>query len=114
MARFVAIKLVRNLLCVLLVALSFLSTRLVLGDAVAPRVPPVAVQAAESPVERLVGGHGCWTSDAPADMQGVVPGHVVVTVDGTTRHAGPRMVGKALSQLFEGVDHGLTVHAFCR
>lgn len=62
----------------------------------------------------LVAEHDCWTGEAPADMQGVVPGHVVVTVDGSTRLGGERMVGKALEQLFEGADHGLIVAGFCR
>lgn len=62
----------------------------------------------------LVATHDCWTGEAPADMQGVVPGHVVVTVDGTTRLGGERMVGKALAQIFEGADHGLRVAGFCR
>jgi hypothetical protein len=48
-------------------------------------------------------------------MDGVLPGHVVVTTsDGVTRYAGARMVGRALDQVFSDIDHGLTVHAFCR
>jgi hypothetical protein len=47
-------------------------------------------------------------------MRGVLPGHVVVTVDGEVRYAGERMVGKALVQIFDGVEHGLLVHGFCR
>lgn len=63
----------------------------------------------------LVERHGCWTGEAPADMVGELPGHVVVSEVGKgPRHAGPAMVGKALAQIFEGADHGLTVHAFCR
>lgn len=61
----------------------------------------------------LVAKHDCWTGEAPAVMQGVVPGHVVVTVDGTTRLGGERMVGKALAQIFEGADHGLRIAGFC-
>lgn len=57
---------------------------------------------------------GCWTGEAPADMVGQFPGHVVVTVHGETRKAGARMVGKALRQVFDGEQHGLTVHGFCR
>jgi hypothetical protein len=65
--------------------------------------------------EWLVARHGCWSGEAPADMEGVLPGHVVVTTpDGVTRYAGPRMVGRALDQVFSDVDHELTVHAFCR
>jgi len=69
---------------------------------------------AEGSPAALIAEHGCWTGKAPADMQGVVPGHVVVTVDGVTRVGGSRAVGAALEQVFEGVDHGLTVHGFCR
>ncbi len=99
---------IRNLLCAVVFAVGFLSTptHLVLGDA--------GTTQPHSPVERMVSAHGRWTGDAPADMQGALPGHVVVTIDGRPRYAGAGMVGKALSQLFEDVDHGLTVHAFCR
>lgn len=62
----------------------------------------------------LIDAHDCWTGAAPADMVGVLPGHVVVTVDGVTRYAGQRMVGKALDQTFGNKDHGLTVVGFCR
>lgn len=62
----------------------------------------------------LVAEHGCWTGEAPADMQGVFPGHVVVSVNGSPRIGGERLVGKALEQVFDGVDHGLLVHGFCR
>ena len=62
----------------------------------------------------LMTAHDCWTGDAPADMTGKFPGHVVVTVKGETRYAGERMVGKALEQIFDGKDYGLTVAGFCR
>lgn len=62
----------------------------------------------------LVAANDCWSGEAPADMAGVLPGHVVVTKDGETRVAGTRMVSKALGQLFEGADHGLRIHGFCR
>lgn len=64
----------------------------------------------------LIEAHDCWTGaqDMPSSMAGVIPGHVVVTIDGSPRYGGPRTVDKALSQIFEDVDHGLTVHAFCR
>lgn len=63
----------------------------------------------------LVERHGCWTSEAPADMVGVIPGHVVVTTaEGVTRYGAERLVDQALRQQFEGADHGLVVHGFCR
>lgn len=63
----------------------------------------------------LVEQHNCWTGAAPKDMEGKMPGHVVVTrKDGKTVYAGPKMVGKALEQVFEGTDHGLIVRGFCR
>jgi len=68
---------------------------------------------ADSPAA-LVAGHDCWSGEAPADMVGTVPGHVVVTVGGETRKAGAAMVGKALGQMFDGERHGLVVHGFCR
>ena len=67
--------------------------------------------AVEGSPAALVAKHDCWTGEAPA---GVVPGHVVVTVGGVTRLGGERMVSKALAQVFDGTDHGLTVSAFCR
>ncbi len=62
----------------------------------------------------LIAAHDCWTGEAPADMAGTIPGHVVVSVDGVARYAGERMVGRALEQVFDGVDHGLAIHGFCR
>ena len=59
----------------------------------------------------LIAANDCWTDEAPA---GVVPGHVVVTVDGVSLLGGERMVGKALAQVFDGADYGLTVNGFCR
>lgn len=70
--------------------------------------------AAEGSPSALLAEHDCWTGEAPADMQGVIPGHVVVTVDGVTRVGGERMVEKALGQMFAGEDHGLRVSGFCR
>lgn len=62
----------------------------------------------------LIEAHDCWTGTPPADMTGVIPGHVVVTINGAHRYAGERMVGKALDQTFGNTNHGLTVVAFCR
>lgn len=72
--------------------------------------------ARERPVAvALVEQHGCWTGAAPADMEGKVPGHVVVTrAGGLPEYAGAATVRDALQQTFEGVDHDLVVHAFCR
>jgi hypothetical protein len=59
----------------------------------------------------LIEEHDCWTDEAP---EGVIPGHVVVSVAGDPQYAGQQMTERALEQVFEGVDHGLVVHAFCR
>lgn len=62
----------------------------------------------------IVEANDCWSGPAPADMEGKVPGHVVIgDVDGV-RIAGKHMVDLALRQIFNGEDHGLTVHGFCR
>jgi hypothetical protein len=66
------------------------------------------------PAAAVVAAHGCWTGDAPADMAGKFPGHVVVRRDGHVVYGGQRLVGQALDQLFANVDHGLAVVAFCR
>lgn len=54
----------------------------------------------------LVEAHGCTNPDNPT--------HAVVTVDGRTRYVGQRLTDKAIEQAVFGVDHGLTVHGFCR
>lgn len=54
----------------------------------------------------------CWIGDAPKDV--TMPGHVYATKNGRTAKYGPRVTGQALEQLFDGQDHGLNVHAFCR
>lgn len=64
-----------------------------------------------SKAERLVDRHDCWTKAGPT---GVIPGHVVATRDGHTVYGGPRLTGRALDQIFNDADHGLTVHGFCR
>ena len=79
-----------------------------------PGVLPVPT-ATDSPAY-LIDLHNCWTGEAPDDMQGRVPGAVVATLPGHAKptYGGPRLVAKALSQVFDGQDYGLTVHAFCR
>lgn len=43
------------------------------------------------------------------------PTHVVVTTaDGVTRYGGQRLTDRAIEQVMFGMDHGLTVHGFCR
>lgn len=72
---------------------------------------PQAVTSADS----LIAVHDCWTQDAPADMAGKVPGHVVVVLpNGDTVYGGRRLVAKALGQVFDGEQHGLSVIGFCR
>lgn len=71
---------------------------------------------AEGSPDALLAEHDCWTGAAPADMQGQIPGHVVATKPGAIAptYGGERMVGKALGQVFDGEDHGLTIYGFCR
>lgn len=69
-----------------------------------------------SPVELLIEERDCWTGEAPADMQGEVPGHVIVTRDSAKgpEYLGANWVGRALDQIFaDGKDVG-TIHGFCR
>jgi hypothetical protein len=63
-----------------------------------------------SAAERMVEQGQCWVGDAPTDMQGEFPGHV--WADG--KYLGERGVSRALEQIFDGVDHGMQVQAFCR
>lgn len=85
----------------------------VIATAAEPTIAAERPQVTDSPAA-LLAVNDCWTGEAPADMQGKVPGHVVVTLGGQTRFSGERMVGKALAQIFDGADHGLTIHGFCR
>ncbi len=63
----------------------------------------------------LIAAHDCWTGDAPADMVGEMPGHVVVSLpNGVPVYGGERMVGKALDQVFGDAEHGLTVAGWCK
>lgn len=91
-------------------------TAATLGSApVSSRPAPEAPVAPGSP-EDLIQRHGCWTGKAPADMEGAIPGHVIVTRPGADapEYGGARLVGLALDQAFNGADNGLTIHAFCR
>lgn len=86
----------------------------VFADEQAPLPQPSLVAATvttePSEAEALMRRHGCWSDEAPADMAGELPGHVV-----TDRgYGGWRLVGLALEQTFDGVDHGLAVHGYCR
>lgn len=61
---------------------------------------------------QILDTNDCWTGSAPADVK--TPGHVVFRTDGDARLGGPKAVGQALEQIFDGVDHGMTVYGFCR
>jgi hypothetical protein len=75
-----------------------------------PEIPPE-----DSPADILAKVHDCWSGDAPADMVGKLPGHVVVIrPDGTAFYGGRHYVGLALDQIFNHHDHGLEIRAFCR
>lgn len=67
----------------------------------------IAVQAAA-----LLEEHGCWSGAGP---EGVVPGHVVVLVDGESapRYAGEAVTAAVLAQLFEGGPVVGQVFGFC-
>jgi hypothetical protein len=66
-----------------------------------------------SPVDDLIARHGCSTGNAPAEMEGRIPGHVVATDDGHTVYSAG-LVRRALKDVFERDDPSLQVHAFCR
>lgn len=114
----------RNLLISLGLLAGFGATYAVVASALVVEEPPnlpaveasvPAVEASVPTAEGLVTRHGCWTGEPPAEMVGVIPGHVVVRVgDGAPFYAGERMTGLALDQLFGGATHNLTVYGFCR
>lgn len=62
--------------------------------------------------DMLFSQNDCWTGEAPADV--LVPSRVIVTRDGHTFMGGTRMVELAFEQVFDNIDHGLKIHAFCR
>lgn len=67
------------------------------------------------PIATMIDDHGCWSGLAPVEMEGKMPGHVVVTLPNqVTVYGGPKLVKKSLEQVFSDVDHGLVVRAFCR
>lgn len=80
-------------------------------DAVSPERRDAPAAEVTTDAERIIDAHDCWTRNGP---QGVIPGHVVVTRNGHTIYGGARLTGMALEQIFDGTDHGLTVHGFCR
>lgn len=57
-----------------------------------------------------------WVGEAPAHLADQMPGHVIATPRDAVSpvRGGEAMVGRAFDQLFDGIDHGITVHAFCR
>jgi hypothetical protein len=81
-----------------------------------PPAPAPAAPAEPSRAEVLIAKHDCWTGAAPADMEGVVPGHVVMTLkNGKTVYHGSLGVEAALQHVFDAPLPGIkAVHAFCR
>lgn len=78
--------------------------------------------AAEQPAVKgspadLMERHNCWSGEAPADMQGVIPGHVVILMDGdvSAQYRGSKYVGIALAHIFEKPNPNVVeVVGFCR
>lgn len=69
---------------------------------------------AEGSPASLVAEHSCWTGKAPENLEDKMPGHVVFTKDGVPQYSGGKMVGQALDQIFNGIDHSIIVYGFCR
>ena len=108
-ARIIA-KLTHSLIAVLALVCVGLYGSMAADDGPGARRPALA---GSSPAD-MAAAHDCWSGGAPRDMTGKTPGHVIVSVDGQARYAGPHLVRLALDQIFGQGDHGLTVHAFCR
>lgn len=64
----------------------------------------------------LVEKHDCWTGEAPADMVGKVPGHVVIRFEGSdAKLGGGRAVDIALAHIFNEPNPRVAeVYGFCR
>lgn len=104
------IKMVANMVAITLVSYCFVTANEPLTMDVRPNDPAEVVE--PSKAERLVETHKCWTDAAP---EGVIPGHVVITIDDRTYIAGSDMTGQAIEQAVFGTDHGIdTIHGFCR
>ena len=107
--------LVRTAVIMAALASGFLVAQAAVGNqAVLDDQTPSRQETAFGKAAVLAESKGCWTGEAPADMVGQVPGHVVVIKDGLVRYGADRLVGQALAQAFDGEDHGLQVVAFCR
>lgn len=67
-------------------------------------------------VRQLIVAHDCWVLSAPADMEGRMPGHAVVTWPGDDEpsYGGARAVKVGLGHHFEKAVAGFEPHAFCR
>lgn len=100
-----------SLLCgaMLLVGAGIMTLRPTPSPVVLPTTPVESGPTAADLLDR----YACWSGEGPT---GVIPGHVVATLPGDDdpTYAGHRVAGRALAQLFEGADHGLTIHGFCR
>lgn len=94
------------------ILLAFASQTYSLGYEPGTGAAEIRPDAAGSPAA-LIKRHGCWTGQAPADMEGKVPGHVVVSKGSRVLYSA-KLVGPALDQVFGVKDHGLVVHGFCR
>jgi hypothetical protein len=101
----------RTILNAVAVAASVIAVAVAGGVVEDPPTPVVSNSVV--PADRIVAAHDCWTGRAPSDMRGQLPRHVIVTREGRIFHSAVQ-VGPALEQIFEGTEHGLTVHAFCR
>lgn len=68
-----------------------------------------------SPAE-MVERYDCWKDEAPADMAGTIPGHVIIRFNGVgdVVHGGPKAVSKAFAQIFDGADTQHEIFGFCR
>lgn len=77
---------------------------------------PASVQRMHDKIDRLVSSGACWTGEAPADVE--IPGSVLVReydANGAPHaYREDHLVSDAFEQIFDGVDHGLDIVAFCR
>lgn len=113
-------QLTRHLLTALAAPAAFLGVAVIVVTS-APTQPDATwsetnTTAPANPATELLVDHDCWTGPGPAAMRGQIPGHVVVTLPGDEHptYAGPAVTADALEQLFDGVDHHLTIWGFCR
>lgn len=112
-------KVMKRALMAPVVAIGSFSAVYLVGMTVIDEPAPVTVIQPDAPgsPEGLMKKHGCWSGEAPKDMEGVIPGHVIIRMDGeiAAKYRGAKYVGVALDHLFTKPNPRVAeIVGFCR